>query len=533
MLRLPALSENVLTILNSMLVKPTALQRTSYLVPIPKANAAAGPQNWRGISLMPHLTKLFDTLLLRRVRDAIDPHLHPAQNGFRPERGTWHHIAALGMLRDLAHSYHFPLHGCFLDIHKAFDSVAWSAIYAELTYWHAPPHVIRAIFSIMHGHRVIIRTREGLADPIEVCAGVLQGDTLAPYLFVLVMDRILRELPHSHGVLLSAPAPKLTRRQHTLYGDQAWQERRMAALAYADDVVLISNSAEGLQHLLRSFETTAAEVGLHLNLGPGKTERFSINTPPEIVCTADGTPIRNVASYRYLGVDILSWSEEFSRRTRLAWSALTSLRPIWTSPAPRETKRRLFRALVDPVLTYGLHLWPLTRLQLRAVDGAYGRMLRYALGLPPAFLSRDEVPSYELYADLPFLSTQLAVRRLTFFGHLARAHVSGRALHPCIELLLTDADALFKRRRPRITLQRCVLRDCEAIDVEHLRELLLDRTKCRKAAAELESRLQQSNYRERAARRLRTAWNYFSNGGPALVPDSLPYLHPRWAGGSK
>eukprot|EP00760_Papus_ankaliazontas_P027515 PhM_4_TR3375/c0_g1_i1/m.90649 len=104
-------------------------QRTSSLVPLPKKGDLGNTGNWRGISLMQHITKLFDAMLLQRARQALDHLLHPAQNGFRPGRSTAHHIAALLMLEDLATTHRFPLHGCFVDFSKAFDSVTWDAIY--------------------------------------------------------------------------------------------------------------------------------------------------------------------------------------------------------------------------------------------------------------------------------------------------------------------------------------------------------------------------------------------------------------------
>ena len=39
-----------------------------------------------------------------------------------------------------------------------------------------------------------------VGPPITVTAGVLQGDTLAPFLFVLVLDAVLRSLPPELGI---------------------------------------------------------------------------------------------------------------------------------------------------------------------------------------------------------------------------------------------------------------------------------------------------------------------------------------------
>eukprot|EP00759_Apiculatamorpha_spiralis_P050562 PhF_6_TR4824/c4_g1_i10/m.6693 len=328
-------------------------QKVSILVPIPKPKGdKSDPSNWRGIfCLIPHITKLFDRLILNRVRTAIDDHLHPSQNGFREGRGTNHHIMALSMVRDLATTRKdFPVHACFVDFSKAFDSVKWNTIATELKYWHCPPELITNIFDVMHDHRIRVRNDDALSDPFTVDTGVLQGDTLAPYLFIIVLDCVLRQLALEDGILLSKPTPKLTRRQAAAY--VAPPEKRLNALAFAV-----------------------------------------------------------VANYKYLGVELFDWNTDFARRKSKTWSSLKSFNGIWTARVSFDAKRRLFQALVEPILTYGLSAWPLTESQKTDLNGTYGRMLRYALGLPPAYLSRQKYPSEIVYGDTPMLSAQASHRR--------------------------------------------------------------------------------------------------------------------------
>jgi hypothetical protein len=71
------------------------------MVPLPKKGNLAETTNWRGIALLPHITKLYNTVLLERLR-AIDPHLSPMQNGFRKGRGTAHHVMCAREILDFA-----------------------------------------------------------------------------------------------------------------------------------------------------------------------------------------------------------------------------------------------------------------------------------------------------------------------------------------------------------------------------------------------------------------------------------------------
>jgi hypothetical protein len=146
-----------------------------------------------------------------------------------------------------------------VDFSKAFDSVKWSAIAAELGYWQAPQEFVDDVFRVMKGHTIRVRVDGNLSDPIPVGVGVLQGDTLAPYLFIMVLDSILRQLPQEHGLLLSAPEKKMSTRQKSVYVSPP--ETRLCALAFADDVSLLAHTPESLQTLFTTFENATLKVG--------------------------------------------------------------------------------------------------------------------------------------------------------------------------------------------------------------------------------------------------------------------------------
>ncbi len=56
------------------------------------------PANYRGIALMPTAAKLFNKMILHRIRVLLDPKLRVSQNGFRPHRSCPQHILALRLL---------------------------------------------------------------------------------------------------------------------------------------------------------------------------------------------------------------------------------------------------------------------------------------------------------------------------------------------------------------------------------------------------------------------------------------------------
>ena len=54
-----------------------------------------------------------------------------------------------------------------------------------------PKPMIEAIRVLYTNTSLTIMTPDGETEPIDISAGILQGDTLAPFLFILVLDYVL------------------------------------------------------------------------------------------------------------------------------------------------------------------------------------------------------------------------------------------------------------------------------------------------------------------------------------------------------
>lgn len=467
-LKCAELHDIILPILNALLVDCQQSQRTSIMVPLPKKGDLQQLTNWRGISLMPTITKLFHRILLNRLQPILDPHLVDTQNGFRAERGCTEHIMSLAMLCDLARKHtNFPLYAVFVDFSKAFDSVHWQVIEQVLRSWGVPDVLVCSIMRVMRGHTVRVRC-DGVvsADEIDVCLGVLQGDTLAPFLFVVCLDAVLKCLRPKKG-LSFGPTDLETDRHAAL-----------TTLGFADDLSLLSSSIQGLQHNFTVLERCALSIGLRLNLGAGKTERFNLadTVDPTPLLTSKGEIIPIVKHYKYLGVFATDQYHDWSVRQGKCWAALKSLKGVWESNISAEIKRALFYALIEPICTYGITAWPLTRKFEDVIDGCVGRMLRYALGLAPAYASRHDWPTEKLYDSHPFMSTLVRTRRLSLFAHCYRATYSKRVYHPFVDLLFWDlTDSHLKKHSggQRITLQQSIFKDLNISFPEQLHNILM------------------------------------------------------------
>lgn len=88
---------------------------------------------------------------------------------------------------------------CFVDFCKAFPSISFKAIREALRAFHVPPHLTQAIMSMYSGLRGFVRTPFGNTDEFDITTGTLQGDVLAPFLFIMVLDRVLATALNGRG----------------------------------------------------------------------------------------------------------------------------------------------------------------------------------------------------------------------------------------------------------------------------------------------------------------------------------------------
>ena len=150
------------------------------------------PSNYRGISLTSTADKIFNKMILLRIRPEIEKVLRKNQNGFRPGRSTTTQVLSLRRLIEGITEKQLTAILLFVDFSKAFDSIHRGTMLSILRAYGIPEVLIRSIGALYEDTTSTIRTPDGDTDFFQVLAGVLQGDTLAPYLIIIVLDYVLR-----------------------------------------------------------------------------------------------------------------------------------------------------------------------------------------------------------------------------------------------------------------------------------------------------------------------------------------------------
>ena len=135
------------------------------------------------------------------------------------------------------------------------------------------------------------------------------------------------------------------------------------------------------------------------------------------ISTLDGTPLKLVDKFTYLGSSVASTEKDIDTRLTKAWTAINKLSIIWKSDLTDKMKRSFFQAAVASILLYGCTTWTLTKRLEKKLDGNYTRMLRAILNKS----WRQHPTRHQLYGHLPPITKTIQVRRTRHAGHCWRS----------------------------------------------------------------------------------------------------------------
>ena len=170
------------------------------IIPIPTSVDLSVGGNYRGISLSSLVAKTYNRMIMNRIRPYLDCHLRTNQNGFRSGRSTTSHILALRRLIEGVKETNLEAILIFIDFKKALDTVHRRKMLLILKSYGIPKELVIAISIMYEDTSSKVITPDGETETFNI---LLQGDTLATYLFVIVIDYIMKGTTHNshrHGL---------------------------------------------------------------------------------------------------------------------------------------------------------------------------------------------------------------------------------------------------------------------------------------------------------------------------------------------
>lgn len=354
-------------------------------------------ENYRPISILPNLYKLFTKILQQKIEKQINNDQTHEQAGFRPSYSTTDHLHAINLLLEKCQEFGINLYLGFVDYSKAFDSLETKHIWPSLERAGIHPKIID-IFKTIYGRSKAKITLDKVSRPFNIERGVRQGCPSSPNLFNCVLQTIFLDLKWKNfGINIEGI--------------------NINNLRFADDIVIISKSLEELKIMLEQLAVKSEERGLHMNTSKTKFMSSEDHTSLEI----NNNKIEQVISYVYLGqlITMEDRSEqELERRRALAWKKFWGLKRILKARVSLKIKTKILQMCVFPTLIYGCQTWALKKELLSKLKATQTTMYRSILGIK----KKDKVRNSKLHERIKLHPIEKTIKKLKlkWAGHVAR-----------------------------------------------------------------------------------------------------------------
>ena len=363
------------------------------------------PDNYRGISILSNLGKVFTAILNNRIVKFLDDKsvIGYEQTGFRKGFSTSDNIFTLKCLLDIYFSKGKKLYVGFIDFKKAFDSVWRARLWQKLIGLNIGGKILRVIQNIYDNAKACVKIGSQNSEFFACSVGVRQGDNLSPILFAIYLNDLSPSLEKEgfDGVDLSS------------FFDESEllieieKKIKLFALLYADDTALISDSALGLQHGLNVLSDYCKVNKLNINYGKTKIVIFSPGKVKTCIPSffINETKIKIVDEFTFLGI-VFSYNGSFKKAQlhiyEQANKAMFSvLRNGNRLNLPLDLRLELFDSMVVPILLYGCEVWGFENFEL--IESLHLKYCKYIMKLSrytPSVMVYGELGRYPLKVNI-------------------------------------------------------------------------------------------------------------------------------------
>jgi hypothetical protein len=439
--------------------------KTAVICPIYKKGCKLDCRNYRGISLLPAVYKIFSLVLAERLKPLMEEFVHPYQAGFRKGMSTTDQIFCIRQIIQKSHAMNRETDHLFIDFKAAYDSINREELWILLAEFGFPNKMTRLLKATLEEVTNCVKIEGSLSDTFETEIGLRQGDGISTMLFNIALEGTIRR----SGVVRSG----------TIF------TKSVQLLAFADDIDIIGSSVNAVKEAFLDLEKEANRVGLRIN--EDKTKFLMVSASDrtkDLVGThlsVGDKRFEVVSEFTYLGVQVndnFSTRSELQRRVTAATRTFYGIKSILKSRnISRQTKFSLYKTLIRPVLIYGAESWNSTEEENEKLGVFERKVLRTIIGPlrleEGVYRIRYNHELYQIFQDTDIVST-VRLRRMAWAGHVIRREES----KPVRATFRGEfRDGKRSRGRPKKTWKEAVDNDFAAFGLRNWQSEASDRVK--------------------------------------------------------
>lgn len=379
--------------------------KQAYITSIYKKGDRKTCENYRGISVIAMIGRLYGRVLKNIMEEQIKGKIGEDQAGFTAGRSTIDHIYTIQQLIEKKKAKNRAVHLAFIDLKKAYDTVPRQQLWKAMTNTNIHPQIINAVKNLYEGNKVAVKIGTNLSDTFETSKGLLQGCSTSPTLFKIFMEyTLIRWKQKCEGMGIPI-------RNHNLY-----------ILTFADDQVILAQDEEDLGYMIRKLKEEYTKAGLEINFS--KTEYLTTEESLEDLIVDDEVQILGANKFKYLGFTITKTAtteDEIKSRLGQARTCIKQLHPIiWNTHITKNTKHKIYNTMVRSIMTYGAEIWVVNKKIKGNINAVEMEYWRRCCGLTRMDRVSNEEIRRRMGVDKTII-TYIEEKRLQWYGHVRRA----------------------------------------------------------------------------------------------------------------
>ena len=314
--------------------------KTSKVIPIYKKGDKANLNNYRPISMLPTISKIFERVIHMQLYAYFCENnlLCEQQYGFRSKHST--ELAAIKLVDYLLKQMDAnQIPGAiYLDLSKAFDTLNFDILLSKLKFYGVVGTPLKLLDNYLRNRHQFVEFKNNNSDLQEILTGIPQGSILGPLLFSIYINDLIKST------------------------------NKFKYLMYADDTTLYFNLEDFNSETMNDdINSCLDEINVWLKLNKltvnASKTKFMVfhkhREVPKLNLSLNNINIESVSHFTFLGIILdtaLSWKYHINMiaiKISKVIGILHKLKYIF----PKNILLTIYKSLILPHLNYGLLLW--------------------------------------------------------------------------------------------------------------------------------------------------------------------------------